>query len=64
MFVGLGDPFTIYVDHIGYEDKKIFQADIPRDFEIALPFLAKAEYFVLLYQDEFGLKEVKRIKVD
>jgi len=64
LLVGLGDPFTIHIDHIGYEDKKIFQADIPRDFEIALPVSAKAEYFVLLYQDKFGLNEVKRIKVD
>jgi hypothetical protein len=63
MLVGLGDPFTMHIDHIGYEDETIFQADIPQNFEIALPVTTNAAYFVLLSQDEFGFKEIKKIKV-
>ena len=64
MFVGLGDPFTIHIDHIGYEDEMVFQGNISQDFEIALPVTTNAEYFVLLPQDEFGFKEIKKIKVN
>ena len=64
MLVGLGDPFTMHIDHIGYENETIFQADIPQNFEIALPVTTKAAYFVLLSQDEFGFKEIKKIKVN
>jgi hypothetical protein len=32
MFVGLGDPFTIHIDHIGYEDEMVFQGNISQDF--------------------------------
>ena len=64
MLVGLGDPFTMHIDHIGYENETIFQADIPQKFEIALPVTTKAAYFVLLSQDEFGFKEIKKIKVN
>ena len=63
MFVGLGDPFTIHIDHIGYEDEIVFQGNVSQDFEIALPVTSNAEYFVLLSQDEFGFKEIKKIKV-
>ena len=63
MFVGLGDPFTIHIDHIGYEDDMVFQGNVSQDFEIALPVTSNAEYFVLLSQDEFGFKEIKKIKV-
>ncbi len=64
MFVGLGDPFTMHIDHIGYEDKTVFQADIPQNFEIAMPVTSNAAFFVLLSQDEFGFKEIKKIKVN
>ena len=63
MFVGLGDPFTIHIDHIGYESETVFQADIPQNFDIAIPVTSNAAYFVLLSQDEFGFKEIKKIKV-
>jgi hypothetical protein len=63
MLVGLGDPFTIHIDHIGYENETVFQADIPQDFDIAMPVSSNAAYFVLLSQDEFGFKEIKKIKV-
>ena len=64
MFVGLGDPFTMHIDHIGYEDEAVFQADIPQNFEIAMPVTSNAAFFVLLSQDEFGFKEIKKIKVN
>jgi hypothetical protein len=63
MFVGLGDPFTIYVDHIGYEDEIVFHDNMSQNFEIALPVTTNAAYFVLLSQDEFGFKEIKKIKL-
>jgi hypothetical protein len=63
MFVGLGDPFTIHIDHIGHENETVFQADIPQNFDIAMPLTTNAAYFVLLSQDEFGFKEIKKIKV-
>ena len=64
MLVGLGDPFTMHIDHIGYEDETVFQADIPQNFEIAIPVTSNAAFFVLLLQDEFGFKEIKKIKVN
>ena len=64
MLVGLGDPFTMHIDHIGYEDETVFQADIPQNFEIAIPVTSNAAFFVLLSQDEFGFKEIKKIKVN
>ena len=64
MLVGLGDPFTMHIDHIGHEDETVFQADIPQNFEIALPVTSNAAFFVLLSQDEFGFKEIKKIKVN
>ena len=64
MLVGLGDPFTIHIDHIGYENETVFQANIPQDFDIAMPVTTNAAYFVLLSQDEFGFKEIKKIKVN
>ena len=64
MLVGLGDPFTMHIDHIGYEDETVFQADIPQNFEIAIPVISNAAFFVLLSQDEFGFKEIKKIKVN
>ena len=64
MLVGLGDPFTMHIDHIGYEDETVFQADIPQNFEIALPVTSNAAFLVLLSQDEFGFKEIKKIKVN
>ena len=64
MLIGLGDPFTMHIDHIGYENETVFQANIPQDFDIAMPVTTNAAYFVLLSQDEFGFKEIKKIKVN
>tara|TARA_B100001175_G_C19240216_1_gene509667 strand:- start:118 stop:582 length:465 start_codon:yes stop_codon:yes gene_type:complete len=62
--VGLGDPFYIHVDHIGYEDAHIFGGYIEQDLEIAIPLSMKISYLVLLTQNEFGLKKIKKIKVN
>lgn len=63
MLIGLGDPFTLHIDHIGYEDQGIYQTNISQDIEIAIPLSIDAAYFVLLSQDKFGFKEIKKIKV-
>ena len=38
MFVGLGDPFTLHIDHIGHENETVFQADIPQNFDREILF--------------------------
>ena len=36
--LGLGDPFTARVQHIGYEDENIFNINIPiKGFKVAYP---------------------------
>ena len=62
--LGLGNPFYIHAQHIGYEDSKVFGGYIEQDIEIALPLDMDASYLVLLSQDSNGLKEVKEIKVN
>ena len=64
LLVGLGDPFYIHVDHIGYEDSDIFGGYIDYEFEIAIPLSVEISHLVLLSQNEFGLKEIKKIKVN
>ena len=64
LLVGLGDPFYFHVDHIGYEDSEIFGGYIDQEFEIAIPLTIQISHLVLLSQDEFGLKEIKKIKVN
>ena len=64
LLVGLGDPFYIHVDHIGYEDSDVFGGYVDQDFEIAVPLSIQISHLILLYQNEFGLKEIKKIKVN
>ena len=64
LLVGLGDPFYFHVDHIGYEENEIFSGYIDQEFEIAIPLTLQISHLVLLFQDEFGLKEIKKIKVN
>ena len=64
LLVGLGDPFYFHVDHIGYEDSEIFGGYIDQEFEIAIPLTIQISHLVLLLQDEFGLKEIKKIEVN
>ena len=64
LLVGLGDPFYFHVDHIGYEESEIFSGHIDQEFEIAIPLTLQISHLVLLFQDEFGLKEIKKIEVN
>lgn len=64
LLVGLGDPFYYHVDHIGYEDSEIFGGYIDQEFELAIPLSLQISHLVLLSQDEFGLKEIKKIEVN
>lgn len=63
LILGLGNPFTIHADHIGYEDAYEFTGDIDQTFEITTPINTKAYEIALLIQDEFGFKEVKKIQI-
>jgi len=63
-FVGLGNPFYIHVDHIGYEDSDVFGGYIEQEFEIAIPINKKVSHLILLKQDESGFKEIKKIEVN
>tara|TARA_B100001564_G_scaffold348411_1_gene350282 strand:+ start:7180 stop:7644 length:465 start_codon:yes stop_codon:yes gene_type:complete len=64
LLIGLGDPFYFHVDHIGYEDSEIFGGYIDQEFEIAIPLTIQISHLVLLSQDEFGFKEIKKIEVN
>ena len=61
---GIGDPFYVHAQHIGYEDSDVFGGYIEANIEITVPIDAKVSYISLLSQNEFGLKEIKRIKLD
>ena len=56
--------FYIHVDHIGYEDSEFFGGYIEQEFEIAIPINREISHLILLSQDEFGLKEIKKIEVN
>lgn len=64
LLVGIGDPFYIHADHIGYEDSDVFGGYIDQEFEIAIPLRIEISHLVLLSQNEFGLNEIKKIKVN
>jgi hypothetical protein len=59
--IGLGDPFYIHADHIGYEKSGVYGGYINIDFNIVLPINIDASTLVFLSQDEFGFKEIKKI---
>ena len=62
--IGLGNPFYIHADHIGHEESNVFGGYIDQELKVAIPLNVKAEYLVLLSQDEFGFKEIKKIKIN
>ena len=64
LILGLGNPFYIHADHIGYEHSHDFGGDIKQNFEIAVPLNINASNLLLLSQDEFGFKEVAKIKLN
>lgn len=62
--IGIGDPFTIHADHIGYEDSQFFSSIVgDQKIEVILPVSVKAETFSILYQDEFGLSTISTTKI-
>ena len=64
MLRGIGDPFYAHAQHIGYEDSDVFGGYIEANIDITIPIDVKVSYISLLSQNEFGLKEIKRIKLD
>ena len=64
LILGLGNPFYIHADHIGYEHSHDFGGNIEQNLEIAVPLNINASNLLLLSQDEFGFKEVARIKLN
>ena len=62
--IGLGDPFYIHLQHIGYEDSNVFGGYIQRDFDIPVSLDSKATQISLMEQNKFGLKEIRRIELN
>ena len=63
-FVGLGNPFYIHVDHIGYEDSDVFGGYIETELDLPISLNKKASKIILLSQNEFGFKEIKRLNLN
>ena len=64
MLIGIGNPFYIHADHIGYEDRYVFGGYIETELNLPLSLDTKAAKIILLSQDEFGLKEIKRLDLN
>jgi hypothetical protein len=62
--MGIGNPFYAHAQHIGYEDSNVFGGYITTDMDIAIPINVDISHIVLVSQDEFGLKEIKKIKIN
>jgi hypothetical protein len=61
--IGLGDPFYVHADHIGYEKSGVYGGVIDANLNIVLPLNIDASSIVFLSQDDFGLKEIKKIQL-
>lgn len=64
MLIGIGNPFYIHADHIGYEDSHVFGGYIEAELNLPISLNKKASQIVLLSQSEFGFKEVKRLNLN
>lgn len=64
LIMGIGNPFLIHADHIGYEHSHDFSGYINQDIEIAIPITINPAHIILLSQDSFGFKEVSRISLN
>ena len=62
--IGLGDPFYIHAQHIGYEDSSFFGGYVEQDIEISLPMGIDASYFILLSEDNGDFKKIREIKAN
>ena len=63
ILIGIGDPFYIHAQHIGYENEDFFGGYIDADLKIALPFDTDASYLILMSHDNKLLKKIDQIKV-
>ena len=61
--LGLGNPFYISAQHMGYEDSKVFGGFVEQEFDIALPLTMDASYLVLLSQGSEGLVKINEIQI-
>lgn len=59
--LGLGNPFYIHAQHLGYEDSNFFGGYIDTDIDISIPIGSDIAQIVLVAQDKFGLKEIEKI---
>jgi hypothetical protein len=61
--IGLKNPFYLHLQHQGYEDSHVFGGYVKREFNIPIPIEIDAKYISLHSQNQFGFKEIKRIKL-
>lgn len=64
MLIGIGNPFYIHADHIGYEDTNVFGGYIETELDLPISLNKKASKIILLSQNEFGFKEIKRLNLN
>ena len=63
MLIGIGDPFYVHADHIGYEDSNVFGGYIETELDIPISLNKKVSQIILLSQSEFGFKEIKKLNL-
>ena len=59
--LGIGNPFYIHAQHLGYEDSNFFGGYIDTDIDISIPIGSDIAQIILVAQDKFGLKEIEKI---
>ena len=64
MLVGIGNPFYIHADHIGYEDSDVFGGYVETEINLPISLNKTASQIILLSQSEFGFKEIKRLDIN
>jgi len=64
MLVGIGNPFYIHADHIGYEDSVVFGGYVETEINLPISLNKTASQIILLSQSEFGFKEIKRLDIN
>ena len=63
MLIGIGDPFYVHADHIGYEDSNVFGGFIETEIDLPISLNKKVSQIILLSQSEFGFKEIKKLNL-
>ena len=64
MLIGIGNPFYIHADHIGYEDSDVFGGYVETEINLPISLNKTASQIILLSQSEFGFKEIKRLDIN